>query len=66
MYIRACVTPGMWLYVDQRHSGRQEAESHRVYSGPDPPWTQIHKLPGRAEDPALCYHDYTAPLPEGR
>lgn len=65
MYIHAYVTPGTWLCVDQRHCGLREAESRLVYSGPDPPWTQIHILPGTVADPVLCYHDYTALLPEG-
>lgn len=56
----------MWLYADQHHSGLQEAESQQVCSGPDPPWTQSHILPGTTEDPAPCYHDYTVLLPARR
>lgn len=56
----------MSLYADQRHSGQQEAENHRVCSGLDPPWTQSHILPRTIEDPALGYPDCTELLPARR
>lgn len=66
MCIHACGTPGGWLCAALLRSGLPEAESHQVYSEPGPPWTQIHRLPGRPGDPALCYHGYSVPRPAGR